>query len=228
MCGRFAFYSAAEAVSDLFGVDDTGLAVRPRYNIAPTDRAAVIRPEDGGHSLAMLRWGLVPFWAKDLAIGNRMINARSETVAEKPAFRAAFKERRCIVPADGYYEWTGSKGDKQPHYITREDNKPIGFAGLWERWRDKANDNTVETFTILTMPSSGPIGHLHDRMPVMLDDVTAEYWLAGDDGNPPALRELRVDDYAQALTSWRVTRAVNNARNESPDLVDPLADDGDD
>lgn len=228
MCGRFAFYSAAEAVSDLFGVDDAGLAVRPQYNIAPTDRAAVIRPEDGGHTLAMLRWGLVPFWAKELAIGNRMINARSETVAEKPAFRAAFKERRCIVPADGYYEWTGAKGNKQPHYITRADDKPIGFAGLWERWRDKANDDTVETFTILTMPSSGPIGHLHDRMPVMLDDVSAEYWLAGDGDNPPALRELRVDDYAQALTSWRVTKLVNNARNESPDLIDPLADEGDD
>ncbi|MEO0615885.1 MAG: SOS response-associated peptidase [Pseudomonadota bacterium] len=225
MCGRFAFYSAAEAVSDLFGVDDAGLSVRPQYNIAPTDRAAVIRPEADGHALAMLRWGLVPFWAKDLSIGNRMINARSETVAEKPAFRAAFKQRRCVVPANGYYEWTGSKGNKQPHYITRGDGIPIGFAGLWERWHDKANDDSVETFTILTQPSSGPIAHLHHRMPVMLDDVTAEYWLEGDGDNPPALRELKVDDYAEALTSWRVTKAVNNARNESPDLVERLSDD---
>ena len=224
MCGRFAFFSAAEAVHNLFGVDDASLSVRAQYNIAPTALAAVIRPGDDGNTLAMLRWGLVPFWAKDLGIGARMINARSETVAEKPAFRAAFRERRCIVPADGYYEWTGPKGDKQPHFICRADQAPIGMAGLWERWRDKSNDDTVETFTILTLPSAGPIAGIHDRMPVMLDDVTAEYWLAGEGDNPPALRELKATEYAEALTSWRVTRAANNARNDVPDLVEPIDD----
>lgn len=227
MCGRFAFYSAAEAVRDLFGVDDDTLSVRPQYNIAPTDRAAVIRPGESGNTLAMLRWGLVPFWAKDPGIGARMINARSETVAEKPAFRAAFRERRCIVPADGYYEWTGPKGGRQPHFICRGDRQPIGLAGLWERWRDKDSDDTLETFTILTTAAAGPIAHLHDRMPVMLDDVSAEYWLAGDGDNPPALRELDAAGYAEALTSWRVTQAANNARNDSPELVEPLDDDAD-
>ena len=224
MCGRFAFYSAAEAVHDLFGVDDASLSVRPQYNIAPTDRAAVIRPGESGNTLAMLRWGLVPFWAKDPGIGARMINARSETVAEKPAFRAAFRERRCVVPADGYYEWTGPRGSRQPHFICRDDRQPIGLAGLWERWHDKSSDETLETFTILTTAAAGPIAHLHDRMPVMLDDVAAEYWLAGEGDNPPALRELNAEAYAEALTSWRVTQATNNARNDSPDLVEPIDD----
>lgn len=223
MCGRFAFYSAAEAVTDLFGVSDAALSVIPQYNIAPTDLAAVIRPgDDGARELAMLRWGLLPFWAKDRKMAARMINARSETVTQKPAFRAAFRERRCIVPADGFYEWTGRAGHKQPWFISRSDDTPIGFAGLWERWRDRDSDEPVETFTILTMASAGGISSIHDRMPVMLDDVTAEYWLAGDDGNPPALRELSAERLADELTSWPVSTSVNNARNESPALIEPV------
>lgn len=223
MCGRFAFYSAAEAVSDLFGVSDPSLSVVPQYNIAPTDLAAVIRPDgDGARELAMLRWGLLPFWARDRKMAARMINARSETVAEKPAFRAAFRERRCIVPADGFYEWTGRAGHKQPYYINRRDHKPLGFAGLWERWRDRDNEELVETFTILTMAAAGAITSIHDRMPVMLDDVTAEYWLAGQDGNPPALRELSAEQRAAELVSWPVSKAVNNARNESPSLIEAV------
>ncbi len=223
MCGRFAFYSAAEAVSSLFGVDDNTRSVIPQYNIAPTDLAAAIRRNDSGdRELSMLRWGLLPFWAKDRKLASRMINARAETVAEKPAFRAAFRERRCIVPADGYYEWLGKAGSKQPYYISHKEGRSLGFAGLWERWRDRDNDEEVETFTILTMTAVGEIASLHDRMPVMLDDVTAEYWLAGDGSNPPALRELSAEQRAAELVSWPVSKMVNNARNESPELIDAI------
>lgn len=221
MCGRFAFFSAAEAISGLFGVSQPDVGVAPQYNIAPTDLAAVIRPGgDGSRQLAMLRWGLVPFWAKDRRMAARMINARSETVAEKPAFRAAFRQRRCVVPADGYYEWQGAAGSKQAYFIAREDAQPIGFAGLWEHWRD--GQDALETFTILTMASSGPIASLHDRMPLMLDDVAAEHWLAGDNGNPPALRELNAEQRAEEMRSWSVSKAVNHSRNDGPELIEPV------
>ncbi|MFK8052885.1 MAG: SOS response-associated peptidase [Woeseiaceae bacterium] len=219
MCGRFAFYSAAEAVNDLFGVSAPDVAVAPQYNIAPTDLAAVIRMDDqGSRQLAMMRWGLVPFWAKDRKMASRMINARSETVAEKPAFRDAYKKRRCLVPADGYYEWIASANGKQPYYISRIDEAPIAMAGLWEQWSE---DNTqLETFTVLTMPSAGAIESLHHRMPVMLDDVACEHWLAGRESNPPALRELDAVTRANELVFWPVAKTVNNARNEDARLIE--------
>lgn len=221
MCGRFAFYSAAEAVTALFGVDDESLSVRPQYNIAPTDLAAVVREDEAGtRGLSMLRWGLVPFWAKDPKIGARMINARAETVSEKPAFRAAYKQRRCVVPADGYYEWHTEAGVKTPWYIVREDGGPMGFAGLWERWGD--GDDALETFTILTTASAGRIGRLHDRMPVVVDGPRADNWLAGpgkthfeDILDPPAARRL---------TAWPVARTVNNSRNEGESLIEPAGE----
>ncbi|MEM7611017.1 MAG: SOS response-associated peptidase [Pseudomonadota bacterium] len=226
MCGRFAFYSAAEAVSDLFGVNDAGLAVTPQYNIAPTDLAAVIRLTPAGErELTMLRWGLVPFWSKDRKAASRMINARRETVAEKPAFRKAFRERRCIVPADGYYEWVAGESGKQPYYLSSRDDRPLGFAGLWERWREPQTQQSLETFSVLTMPSAGHIANLHHRMPVMLDDVTAEHWLVGgEQQNPPALRELGAEGRADQLRFWPVAKTVNNARNEDPRLIEPLPD----
>src|SRR5210317_1318358 len=138
MCGRFAFYSPSEAAAALFGVS-ASIEVHPRYNIAPTQFVAAIRnDQDERRELVMLRWGLVPFWAKDSSIGNRMINARAETVAEKPAFRRAFAGRRCLVLASGFYEWQRIGERKQPFYITREDGDPFAMAGLWESWRDRA------------------------------------------------------------------------------------------
>ncbi|MEM7765003.1 MAG: SOS response-associated peptidase [Pseudomonadota bacterium] len=220
MCGRFAFYSAAEAVNDLFGVTLPDAGILAQYNIAPTDLAAVVRlDQTGQRELAMMRWGLVPFWAKDRKMAARMINARSETVAEKPAYRKAFASRRCLVPADGYYEWIAETGGKQPYYISREDGAPIAMAGIWESWRDE--QASIETFSVLTMPSSGSIEHLHHRMPVMLDDVATEHWLAGDGDNPPALRDLNAEVYADNLTCWPVAKTVNNARNEDPRLIEP-------
>ena len=225
MCGRFAFFSAAEAVQQLFGVDDASLAVTPQYNIAPTDLAAGIRQTDSGRSLGMLHWGLLPFWAKDKKMAARMINARAETVAEKPAYRAAFKSTRCIVPADGYYEWVTRDGEKHPWYITDERDRPLGMAGLWSSWTAPDKSETRETFTVLTTEAVGSIASLHHRMPVMLDDVTAEHWLAGGDSNPPALRDIIAVGHATPLRAWRVSRAVNNARNEAPELIQPANDD---
>ena len=222
MCGRFAYYSAAEAAVDLFGLAASP-PVAAHYNIAPTDLAAVVRADDaGGFAVSMLRWGLLPHWAKDRSMAARTINARSETVHEKPSFREAFKRRRCVVPADGYYEWVAGPDGKQPYYLSRRDCRPIALAGLWEQWRDPARDGElVETFTILTMAAAGGIESVHHRMPVMLDDVACEHWIAGDGGNPPALRELSAEARAAELDYWAVAKTVNNARNESPALIEP-------
>ena len=214
MCGRFAFYSPAEAAAALFGVS-AAPDVQPRYNIAPTQFIAAIRDAgDDGRELVMLRWGLVPFWAKDPSIGNRMINARAETVAEKPAYRAAYKHRRCIVLADGFYEWQKSGDSKTPHYISLASGEPFALAGLWENWDDKQTGDSLQTATLITAAANDFMAPLHHRMPVILESGTAGEWLAGSN-------EL-LDDVAAItppLQAWPVDRRVNNARNEGEDLV---------
>ena len=220
MCGRFAFYSPAEATAALVGVSGS-LDIEPRYNVAPTQYVASIRNAEGGDAreLVLLRWGLVPSWAKDPAIGNRMINARAETVAEKPAFRAAFRRRRCLVLADGFYEWHKEGPAKIPYFITLADEQPFAFAGLWEHWRSKESDDEIESTTLITANANEFMSSLHHRMPVILEARTAERWLAGDD---------EVIDYAvehtPKLRAWPVTRNVNNPRNEGEDLIEPAGD----
>jgi len=221
MCGRFAFYSPAEATVALFGVSGS-LDVEPRYNIAPTQYIAAVRngddSADDGQSreLVMLRWGLVPFWAKDPAIGNRMINARAETVAEKPAFRAAYRRRRCIVLADGFYEWHRDGSVKVPYYISLASEEPFAFAGLWEHWQDKESDESLQTTTLITTAANDFLSTLHHRMPVILEPDRAERWLAGDG----TLLDSAVED-CPTLKAWPVDRRVNNARNEGDDLIVP-------
>jgi putative SOS response-associated peptidase YedK len=214
MCGRFAFYSPHEAVTELFGVEFP-LAFEPRYNIAPTQYVAAIRlDEEQQPEGVMLRWGLVPSWAKDPAIGNRMINARAETVAEKPAFRAAFKRRRCVVLANGFYEWQAGQDGKQPWYISATDDRPVALAGLWEHW-DKG-DELLETCTLITTRANRFMTALHDRMPVVLDAANYCDWLERPD---PALLEPGPEDL---LKAHPVSRAVNNPMHEGADLI--LAD----
>lgn len=216
MCGRFAFYSPSEATAALFGVEDA-LAVEPRYNIAPTQYIAAIRGADqDSRELTMLRWGLVPFWAKDAAIGNRMINARAETVAEKPAFRAAFKKRRCLIPADGFYEWRKEGSGKTPYYISAADEQPLVFAGLWESWNDKESDESLQTTTIITTAANDFMEPLHHRMPVILGADTGNAWLAGESGLPEGSAGDR-----PKMRAWPVAKTVNNARNEGEQLIDP-------
>jgi putative SOS response-associated peptidase YedK len=215
MCGRFAFYSPAEATAALFGASSS-VAVEPRYNIAPTQLIAAIRNcEEGGRDLAMLRWGLVPFWAKDPSIGNRMINARAETVAEKPAYRAAYRRRRCLVPADGFYEWHIEGKGKTPYYISAANDAPFAFAGLWESWQSKDSDESIQSATLITTAANEFLSSLHHRMPVILDPETADRWLAGDDD----LIECAARRGPE-LRAWPVDRRVNNARNEGADLIE--------
>ena len=219
MCGRFAFYSPSEATAALFGATST-TAVEPRYNIAPTQFiAAVRRDEQDTPELVMLRWGLVPFWAKDPSIGNRMINARAETVAEKPSFRNAYKTRRCLVLADGFYEWRKEGDIKTPYFISLADGSSFAFAGLWENWSSKESDESLQTATIITTAASDFMATLHQRMPVVMRPEQAGRWL---DGDTKLLSE--VIDHAPAFRAWPVDRKVNNARNEGADLIDPAGE----
>jgi putative SOS response-associated peptidase YedK len=215
MCGRFAFYSPSEAITALFGVH-TGVEIEARYNIAPTQFIAAIRnSESDSRELVMLRWGLVPFWAKDPAIGNRMINARAETVAEKPSYRNAYKKRRCLILANGFYEWRKEADGKTPYYITTADESPFAFAGLWERWDSKESDETLQTTTIITADANEFMESLHHRMPIILQAEGADRWLSGDN-------ELvhNVAEITPPLKAWAVDRRVNNARNEGPELIE--------
>ena len=219
MCGRFAFYSPSEAAAALFGVAGS-IEVEPRYNIAPTQYVAAIRnDESDARELLMLRWGLVPFWARDPSIGNRMINARSETVAEKPAFRAAYRRRRCLVLADGFYEWRKQEAGKTPYFISKANGDPFAFAGLWEDWHSKESDESLQTATLITTEANDYMATLHHRMPVVLEPATADRWLAGDDN----LLEY-VAANSPALRAWPVDRRVNNARNEGEELIEPAGD----
>ncbi len=219
MCGRFAFYSPSEATAALFGVSGS-LEVEPRYNIAPTQYLAAIRNDElEGRELVMLRWGLVPFWAKDPSIGNRMINARAETVAEKPAYRTAYRRRRCLVLADGFYEWHTEESVKTPYYISLESGGPFALAGLWDHWQSKETDESLQTATLITMAANEFMATLHHRMPVILEPSTADRWMTGEDLQPDAIAQD-----SPTLSAWPVNRRVNNARNEGEDLIEPAGE----
>ena len=191
--------------------------LRPSWNIAPTEHVGVILPGEAGLTYTTMRWGLVPLWAKDLKIGSSLINARIETAAEKPAFRSAWKDRRCLVPGSGYFKWAEmsvageKKPRKQPFYITRKDGRPFTFAGLWERWKDG-----MLSFTILTTDAGAATRHLHDRMPVMLDDAAVLLWTERGEVHMPADLDDRVH-----LTA--VSPQMNSSRYKDPDCIAPLA-----
>jgi len=223
MCGRYSLTTPVEGIIRLFDVPERP-NLRPRYNIAPTqDVAAIRRDEDGARHLVFFRWGLVPFWAKDLSIGARMINARAESVRQKPAFRAAFKRRRCLVPADGSYEWKKEKAGKQPYRIVMEDGEPYAFAGLWESW-SAPDGSEVETCTIVTTDASPSVAQIHNRMPVILDRDDFDAWLAG--GDDEAERLLRPYAGRRLLHAYPVDRRVGNVRNEDAELILPLDEGG--
>jgi putative SOS response-associated peptidase YedK len=219
MCGRFAFYSPSEATAALFGVS-VAPVLKPRYNIAPTQQIATIRTGVGEtREFAMLRWGLIPFWAKDRSIGNRMINARAETVAEKPSFRAAYRKRRCVVLADGFYEWREESNGKRPYYISLASGAPFAFAGLWEDWHAKDSEESIQSTTIITTAASKFMSKLHDRMPIVLEKDAANRWLAGDEKALSVIIEANPD-----FRAWPVDKRVNNAKNEGATLVEPAGE----
>jgi putative SOS response-associated peptidase YedK len=205
----------------LFGVA-AAPAVEARYNIAPTQFVAAVRDTGGPREVAMLYWGLVPSWAKEKAIGARMINARAETLAEKPSFRNAFRRRRCLVLADGYYEWQRSGPVKQPYFISFAGGEPFGMAGLWERWRDPASGESLESCCIVTTAPAPAVAHVHDRMPVIVPPAAYAEWLDPRNEATDRLARLLGPTAEPGLQARRVSRRVNDARNQGDDLVAPL------
>ncbi len=222
MCGRFAFYTPAEAVAAMFDAEPVGQLV-PSYNIAPTQAAPVIRlGEDGRRTLGGIRWGLVPFWAKDPAIGNRMINARAETLADKPAFRNAFRKRRCLVLADGFYEWQKTADGKTPWFISPAAGGPLAMAGMWERWRENDDAPPMDTCTIITTRPNAMMSAVHNRMPAILSGPAREQWLnqTTDVATLTGLLEPVSDELLKAVP---VSRRVNSPANNDPSLIQALS-----
>jgi putative SOS response-associated peptidase YedK len=220
MCGRYSLTTPAEALVALFDAGPLeGFA--PRYNIAPTQLVPAVRMnEGGGRGWAWLRWGLIPSWAKDPAIGNRMINARAETVADKPAFRAALRRRRCLLPADGFYEWQKRDGAKQPYHIALAERAPFAFAGLWERWQGGDGD-AVESCTVLTTAANRRLAPIHPRMPVILAPEHYDIWLDTGAGDPGLVVPLLAPYDEDALAARAVARRVNDPRNDDPGCLEP-------
>ncbi len=215
MCARYSL-TRPKLIAERFAAFRLERDYDPRYNIAPTQDVPAVK-NDGAGAVVPLRWGLVPYWARDLAMGQRLINARAETLAEKPAFRHALRQRRCLVFADGFYEWTGAKGDKQPYRFTVDGGAPFAFAGLWERWGPK--DAPVETCTIVTCAPNATLARFHDRMPAILDDGALEAWLHGDVAD--ALAALVPFDDAR-MDAVPVSRAMNRATFEDPSCIEPV------
>lgn len=222
MCGRYLITSSLEAIRRVFEVLQRP-NLKARYNVAPTQQVPVVRLATSGRELVQLRWGLIPSWAKDLSIGAKMINARAETVAEKPAFRSAFKRRRCLVVADGFYEWQrGADGEKQPYVIGLDQEGPMAIAGLWEVWKDPAGER-LESCTIITTAANKRLEAIHHRMPVILGRADFETWLTGGDDDPNTLRALLRPYPEDRIKADPVSRHVNSVRNDDPRCLEPIA-----
>lgn len=227
MCGRFVSASPPDEIARYFGAEAPEAALEPSHNVAPTNQVYVVLESGGVRTLDTMRWGLVPFWADDPKIGNRLINARSETVATKNAFRHAFRKKRCIIPADGFFEWKAVAGQKakQPYFIHRPDGEPYAFAGLWETWRGRRDDADAEpevlrTCTILTGAANEAMKPLHDRMPIMLPPDAWATWLDADQQDTDLVGRLLVPAPSELITFHPVSTRVNNPRTKGPDLVD--------
>ena len=219
MCGRFTQKMTWRDVHTLYRVPagTTPLNLQPRTNGCPTQDFAACRLDaTGARAIAKMRWGLIPAWAKDTKIGARLINARSETAHQKPAFRAAFKRRRCLVGADGWFEWRQEGGGKQPWFITAADRAPVSFAGLWERW--ERNEEVLETFTILTTAAAPALADIHHRQPTIVEAADFEEWLDPRTGTERLLALAR-RSYEGPFDRWPVSKRVNHPRNDDPDLL---------
>lgn len=221
MCGRFALTAPASTITEIFQVDVLP-DVLPRYNVAPTNQVLCVVEDFGERVAKTFRWGLVPFWAKDIKIGYKMINARSETAATKPAFRAAFKKRRLLILADGFYEWKRlSKTDKIPHLIGMKDGAPFAMAGLYERWTNPDTLEEIETCSILTTGPNELMAPIHDRMPVILPPSQWGLWLDPQVNEVERLQELMVPYPADQMAARRVSSKVGNVANKGPEVQEP-------
>ncbi len=217
MCGRYTLIADIGDLAQRFEFDGADFRYDPGYNIAPTESVLTVRNVEGREA-ALMRWGLVPFWSKDLKIGARMINARAETVAEKPAFRNALKKRRCLVLADGYYEWQKTPTGKRPFRIIMKSGKPFAMAGLWETWKDPQG-NVVPSCTIITTAANDYLAPIHNRMPVILPQESEETWLDLRLEESEDLAHILVPSPNEALDAYEVSTIVNSARNDGPEII---------
>ena len=224
MCGRFTLSTSPTEIADHFGLDEVP-QLGARFNVAPGQDIATISVvgEERGSVLRLRRWGLVPSWAKDAKIANRLINARSETAAEKPSFRSAFRRRRCLVPADGFYEWAGPKGSKQPYFIGLERRALFAFGGLWERWTDPEGE-AIESCTLLTTAATEHLGALHGRMPVIVDPVDYALWMNPDVTEPDRVLPVIDRNLGGALGYYPIGKHVNDVRHDDPRCLEAIAD----
>lgn len=222
MCGRFALYSDAFTLARQFEANALP-ELRPRYNIAPTQNIPIVRETGEKRCFALARWGLVPHWAKAIDFGFSTINARSETVASKPAFRSAFRQRRCLIPADGYYEWQTipSSKTKQPWFIALGDREPMALAGLWEQWRSPEGEE-LESCTIIVTDANDLMKPIHDRMPVILAPEDWDTWLTPENKDTQALQNLLKPYPSEGIVAWMVSTLVNSPRNDLVGCVEAL------
>ena len=224
MCGRFTLKTRVAALIEQFGGEPPPELVL-RYNIAPTQAVAIVRiaPDTGVKQWQMARWGLIPSWAKDASIGNRMINARAESVADKPSFRTAFRRRRCLIPADGYFEWQKTGSAKQPYYIRLDDERPFAMAGLWERWLNPATNEPLQSCTIITTQANPLTQPIHDRMPVILPPTAYSLWLDPAMRDVERIQALLTPYPADPMVAYPVSTRANNPADDASACMAPLA-----
>ena len=225
MCGRYVTSSPPDELARYFDAAVPEQLLEPNYNVAPTSPVYAVRARDGHRRMGVLRWGLVPYWADDPSIGSRLINARAEGVATKPAFRRAFERRRCLLAADGFYEWQAVPGRKakQPWYVQRADGEPVAFAGIWERWSDPDDQDVPPLYTccLITTSPNAEMARIHDRMPVLLPPAAWDHCLDPQNRDRDSLRDLLVPAPDGLLDLRPITTAVNNVRNQGPELLEP-------
>ena len=230
MCGRFARYSLSRELERYFNAHPAALELQPNYNVAPTQEIPVIVIHEDERHIKKRHWGLVPFWDKDISIGSRMINARVETVTSKPAFRAALKQRRCLIPADGFYEWQGKSGSKQPYYFHLPSGEPFAFAGLYEVWEDKKappEAGPYKSCTIITTDASESVKDIHNRMPLILKPEAYDAWLDPSNKEPAKIEELLNTANVKELKRYPVSKLVNQVGNNKKECMEPLKEVGD-
>lgn len=222
MCGRYTQQQSAEIIAQTFQIDNIP-PLKPRYNIAPTQSVATILQPSTNRQFKMMHWGLIPSWAKDTKISSKLINARAETVAEKPSFRSAFRKRRCLVLADGFYEWQKQEDkQKQPFYFRMSDQHPFSFAGLWEHWQDQETGEEIESCTIITTEPNDLMKTVHNRMPVILEPKDYDFWLDSEVKKPELLQPLLHPYPAEQMMAFMVSKAVNKPSNDTAECINSL------
>ena len=222
MCGRFTQERPTSELAEIFEAEDLADLPGGHFNVAPTDEAAVVVQRRERRAVTAYRWGLIPHWADDPGVGSRMFNARAETLARSPAFRDAFARKRCLVPVDSFYEWRREGGQRLPFRIARDDGRPLALAGLWDGWKDVETGEIRRTFTIVTSGPNSVLQPIHNRMPVLVPREAWDRWLDAELSEPAQLQGFLQPIEDPHLEVYRVSRLVNNVRNQGPELIDPL------